>query len=74
MGELNDRDAEEEGTSVLTPFLTTGLLICGSPMPESWARRLMGWSYRAVGRSQLLSNTFFARPRSICGPISFSYA
>ena len=42
--------------------------------PERWAYRLMGWSYRTVGRSQLLSNTFFARPRSTCGPISFSYA
>jgi hypothetical protein len=30
--------------------------------------------YCPIGRSQRLSNTFFARARSTCGPISFSYA
>jgi hypothetical protein len=30
--------------------------------------------YCPVGRSQRLSNTFFARPRSTCGAINFSYA
>src|SRR5262245_6249040 len=37
-------------------------------------RRSVFRSYRNVGFSQLLSNTFFARLPSTCGLISFSYA